>query len=426
MNKIFIIKTIAIFIIGIYVVSINPANAQTSKKYGFPDVLEKVGVITDQLSPNMTEEQIKFAAKNYIGCQKIPLSLTKKLRKYNPDFVVLHYHLGIWQQQPAHQFIIDGEHWGNDWEEVNKHEDWFWHNEKGERVRSPQDGKYLMNIMNSSFQEYWKTSFFKQLKAGLYQGVFLDSSSVDLLQWEASQLDKRLLRTAAKDRKFSELNGLTWSKAYEIFMNDITSYLETKGYTTLPNINALMTTWDNTDYFTTASGAFMESAFMTQSTDDWKLAITRTLELINRDKIVIFQPYLKKDDDIATRLYYLACYFMMKGRYSYIVYFANNHLIWYPEFNIKLGKPMQKVNSLNDLKIRTNLYFRKFTEGEVYVNPKNKEEKISLNKPLWKVIPDGGGSVDVNGKWHGKLRYEKISELVLPPWSGAVLLYERP
>jgi hypothetical protein len=391
-------------------------------KFGFPDVSDKIGVLIDQLPQYMTDEQVRFAARHYLGSQKLPLSLTKRLRKYNRNFVVLHYHLGIWQQQPNHQFIIDGQRWGNDWDEVARHENWFWHNERGERVRSSHDGKYLMNIMEPTFQEYWKSSILKQLQAGAYQAVFLDSSSVDSLQWEVSKVDSRLAGMSARGRTFPELGGRTWSKAYELFMKELTDSLERGGFAALPNIGAQITTWDNTDYFTTSSGAFMENAFMTRSAEDWKMAARRTIELIGREKIVLFQPYLKHDSDIEARIYYLACYLLLKGEYSYICYFARSHLSWYPEFNVQLGSPLQRIIRLEDIQVEDGLYRRKFVKGEVWVNPTGEPKRVRLDGSYWKVIPEGGGPVNRADTEPGKLRYEKVSEVVLPRWSGTVLL----
>ncbi len=351
------------------------ANAQG--KFGFPKTTCKIMVITDQLPNRMSERQVRFVASHYVGSQKLTLKTSRRIRFYTRllkrPFVVLHYHLGIWQQNPRHKFIIDGEHWGNDWDFVTTHEDWFWHNEKGERVYSRSDGKYLMNIGNKNFREYWQKSILRQMQDGEYNGVFLDSSSIDLLQYEASHLDPRLSKTSAKTREFKELGHKTWKEAYEDFMRDITNYLEKHGYAAIPNTSALFTTWDDTDYYTTASGAFLEWAFDTKSSVDWKMAMERTLRLIKNDKIVIFQSYLKSDEDVGKRMYYLACYLLIKGNYSYVVYFHRGALSWYPEFDISIGCPKKiLISSLRDLQVRDGLYKRKYEKGEVWVNVSNR------------------------------------------------------
>ena len=408
----------------VILVWVNPV--QTQDKFGFPETTAKIAIIADQLPSNMTEAQVRFAATHYVGSQKLTLDITKRLRRYNPKFLVLHYHLGIWQQQPAHKFIIDGRHWGNDWPFVTQHEDWFWHNEKGERVRSKIDGKYLMNIMNRQFQKYWKTSIARQIIAGEYQGVFLDSASPALLQWEASWMDPRLAGTAAAKRRFKELGGLTWSEAYALFMADLTKFLEALGYATLPNIGALFTTWNNTDYYTTASGAFMEGAFDTRNAADWKIALERTLRLIKRDKIVIFQSYLRSPDDYQKRLYFLACYLLIKGRYCFLNYFVGSTLSWYPEWEIALGRPSKViVSSLKELEVTDGLYRRKYEKGEVFVNISRKEKKLVFQKRVFQVVPYGGGPVNQKGVAGGKLDFKPVSETKLPPWHGLVVLYEK-
>ena len=409
----------------VFLLGTAPTIQADQKKSAFPDVEDAVGVFAEQLPSDMTEGQVEFAAKHYVGSQKLSLSITRKLRRYNPDFIVLHYHLGIWQQQPRHNFIVDGEHWGNDWQEVNQHEDWFWHNEKGERVRSSGDGKYLMNITNPAFQEYWKTSITEQMKKGHYQGVFLDSSSIDLLQGEVSKSDTRLSKKAAGDRVFAELGGITWREAYERFMTSLTDFIERSGFASIPNIGPRFTVWDKTDYYTTASGAFVENAFMTTNVADWRFAVEKILELTKRNKIVIFQPYLKNDPDIERRMYFLSCYLLIKGRYSYINYFSNNHLSWYPEFNIRLGKPILSLDRLDDL-VDAGVYRRQFERGEVYVNSTGSVRTVNLKKACWKVIPQGGGPVSRQGQASGNLEYKEVSEIVLAPWSGEILLYDRP
>ena len=62
----------------------------------FPDTTATIAVLSDQL-PNMTAQQQQFAAAHYVGSQKLVLGTTRALRALNPNFVVLHYHLAMWQ-----------------------------------------------------------------------------------------------------------------------------------------------------------------------------------------------------------------------------------------------------------------------------------------------------------------------------------------
>ncbi len=421
-------KKFFVCIVCIYVLLYFVSNGLSSDKFGFPNTRCSIMVIADQLPGGMSERQVRFVATHFVGSQKLTLNISKRIRFYTRyfkrPFVVLHYHLGIWQQNPKHTFIIDGEHWGNDWDYVNQHEDWFWHNEKGERVYSRIDGKYLMNIANKGFRDYWKRSILRQIKAGNYQGVFLDSANIGLLQWEVSYLDPRLKNKNARYKIFKELGYRTWKQGYEDFMKDLTQFLEKHGYATIPNTCGLFTTWDNIDYYSTASGAFVEGAFDTKSASDWKMAMDRTLRLIKRDKIVIFQSYLKKNEDITKRMYYLCSYLLIKGNYCYINYFHNKILSWYPEYGINLGCPKKDIiKSLYELEQKRGVYKREYKNGEVWVNISNSPYRIKFKKTLVQVIPVGGGPVDRDGNYHGHLEYEKIDEINLFPWHGVVILY---
>ena len=112
----------------------------------FPDVFTRVGVLTDQLPNAMTDAQVRFAATHFVGSQKLTPDTSGRLRAVNPDFIVLHYRLAMWQS--AVNYLADGRTWSNDLPFVTQHEDWFWHNPAGQRVTSEQDGKLLMNVAN--------------------------------------------------------------------------------------------------------------------------------------------------------------------------------------------------------------------------------------------------------------------------------------
>src|SRR6185369_14295657 len=149
----------------------------------FPDVFTRVGVLTDQLPNAMTDAQVRFAATHFVGSQKLTPDTSGRLRAVNPDFIVLHYRLAMWQS--AVNYLADGRTWSNDLPFVTQHEDWFWHNPAGQRVTSEQDGKLLMNVANAGFRAYWRDSIAEQVTAGDYDGVFLDSASPALLRHEA-------------------------------------------------------------------------------------------------------------------------------------------------------------------------------------------------------------------------------------------------
>jgi hypothetical protein len=51
----------------------------------FPDTTSTIGILADQL-PNLSSQQMQFAATRYVGSQKLLLGVTRALRAINPNF----------------------------------------------------------------------------------------------------------------------------------------------------------------------------------------------------------------------------------------------------------------------------------------------------------------------------------------------------
>src|SRR5262245_57080721 len=84
----------------------------------FPETSTRIAVLTDQLPGPMSDAQLRFAATHYVGTQKLTLNVSRRLRAINPGFLVLHYHLAMWQSAPNVLFITEGNAWGNDYPAV--------------------------------------------------------------------------------------------------------------------------------------------------------------------------------------------------------------------------------------------------------------------------------------------------------------------
>jgi hypothetical protein len=384
----------------------------------FPDTTSTIGILADQL-PNLSTQQMQFAATHYVGSQKLLLGTTRALRVINPNFVVLHYHLAMWQSAPATSFITNGLNWSNDYPEVTTHESWFWHNSSGARVASSADGKLLMNVSDAGFAAYWADSIARQTVAGEYDGVFLDSASPALLQGECSQTDPRLAGTAVRTQTFSELGGQTWIAAWDTWIGALDASLG--GIPLIPNTSAFVTTWDNSDYNRTA-GIFVEGfADPGFSVTDWKASTNQILAIAGQGKIVILQNYLADASDVARRLYYLANYLLVKGSRTYLFYFAANPLEWYPEWQIDLGAPAAMPASPDALAWQ-GVYRRDYAKGVVLLNPGTSAVSVTLAAPMRRVDPQGGGAVPSDGSLPGSLSMTSVSTLTLAAGAGAILL----
>jgi hypothetical protein len=386
----------------------------------FPDTTATIAILADQL-PTMTAQQQGFAATHYVGSQKLVLDTTRALRALNPNFVVLHYHLAMWQSAPSVTFITDGLHWSNDYPDVTTHESWFWHNASGGRVASSADGKLLMNVADSGFAAYWAESIAQQTTAGEYDGVFLDSASPALLQGECSRDDSRLAGTAARDQTFSELGGETWIAAWDAWIAGLDGSLAANGIPLIPNASAFTTTWDNSDYTRTAgifSEGFADPGF---SLADWKASTNQLMAIALAGKIVIEQNYLSSTSDVQRRLYYLANYLLVKGTRTYLFYFAAGTLEWYPEWEIDLGAPVAAPTNADALAWQ-GVYRRDFAKGSVLVNPGTVAISVTLVAPMQRIYPQGGGAVPADGTVTATVASTAVTSLSLAPGSGAILL----
>jgi hypothetical protein len=388
----------------------------------WPDTTATISVLADQLPSGMTAAQQSFVATHFVGSQKLTLSSSAPLRALNPSFVVLHYHLAIWQS--AVDFILDGNNWGNDLATVTTHESWFWHNQQAQRLTA-SDGKFLMSLNDSGFAAYWESSLEQQVAAGQYDGIFFDSASPALLQaWVGSQ-DPRLAGTGAKDTPIAEWGGQTYIQVWQTWIAKLNDDLATKGIPLIPNTGDFTTTWDNTDYSLTA-GIFSEGyADLSTSDTDWKASTNELLSLAAKGKIMILQNYLGADGDVARRLYYLGNYLLVKGDRTYLDYFASTGpLCWYPEWGIDLGAPMSTGATVDAL-LKGGAYQRDFAKGTVVVNPSlTNPVTVSLGATMKQVVPSGGGPIDATGNPMplGALMMMPVTSVMLPPKTAAVLL----
>jgi hypothetical protein len=389
----------------------------------FPDTTGRIAVLADQLL-SMNEAQTRFAATHFVGTQKVFLPVVRALRAVNPRFLVLHYHLAMWQSAPGVPFIVDGKSFGNDWPDVSRHEDWFWHDAAGRRVASSSDGKLLMNVSVPAFGDYWATSIAAQTEAGEYDAVFLDSASPALLQGECGSEtgDPRLAGMAARTVRFDELGGTTWTRAWAAWIANLDASLARRGVPLIPNVGSLVTKWDDTDYGRTA-GVFSEGfADPSWGEDDWKLATDALLAFTRAGKIVIVQGYLREPGDVARRRWYLANYLLIKGARTYVDYFAGNPLQWFPEWGLDLGAPASGPAASADALAASGVYVREFAKGIVLVNPSGGDVTVALGAPMRRVVPEGGGAVGEDGAEPGTITTTPAASIVVPAKGAEILL----
>jgi hypothetical protein len=388
----------------------------------FPATTSSIGVLVDQLPGGLTAAQQKLAATRFVGSQKLTLAISGALRAINPDFVVLHYHLAMWQPAAGVTFLLDGKNFGNDYSKVGGHESWFWHTTGGQRVTSVVDGKWLMNVADPGFQGYWIQSIAQQAAAGEYDGVFLDSASPALLQSEAqAPPEPRLTGTGARDSVIPELGNRTFIQAWTAWIATLDAALGSKELALIPNIGPGITGWDPTPYDLTA-GAFSEGyADPSFAEADWELSTNLLLSLAAKGKILILQNYLGSPGDVARRMYYLANYLLVRGNRSYLDYFAAGPMEWYPEWGIELGAAKSAGAKVGDL-LKDGVYRRDFEKGIVLVNPTSSPVTVTLDKAMQRVVPSGGGAVGADGVAPGTLGLSSVTSLDVAAKGAEILI----
>jgi hypothetical protein len=384
----------------------------------FPDTFATIGVLSDQL-PSMNAAQTQFAATHYVGTEKQLLPVTQALRAINPNFLVLHYHLSMWQS--AVDFIINGTSWGNDLPTVTTHESWFWHNQQSQRVTAP-DGKYLMNLLDPNFQAYWQSSLEQQVADGQYDGIFFDSAAPSVIQGWCGAEDARLAATGVKDTPIAEWGGKTFIQGWEAWIKPLNDALAAKGIPLLPNTSNFVTSWDSTNYGMTA-GIFDEGyADTSLALADWQASTKELLSLAAADKLMILQNYMKATD-VATRLYYLGNYLLVKGHHTYVFYFDQTELEWYPEWTIDLGAPVSATLPTDPQTLFVGgVYRRDFAKGAVLVNPSASPVMVTLGATLKQVTPVGGGAVLPSGAVPGSLSTAPVTSVSVPAVGAVILL----
>ena len=142
---------------------------------------------------------------------------------------------------------------------------------------------------------------------------------------------------------------------------------------------------------------------------------------MTKHKIVIVQNYLGASTDVATRLYYLANYLLIRGDRSYLDYFASGPLEWYPEWKVDLGAPVTTGSTVADL-AAGGAYEREFANGWVVVNPTTTAATLTFPASARLVVPQGGGVVDMTGAEPGSISYGSAASVKLQPSTAAIVL----
>ena len=391
----------------------------------FPDTTETIGVFVDQLPMNsMTPEQIEFASRHYAGTQKLTSSQAALLRAHNPDFIVLHYRLGLRQSDPRVKHIHD-DAWGNDWDAIGSsdpHNLWIYTNDRTVPLYRLLGGgarEYVADLSKPYWQDYWAKAVIAEANACNSDGVFADSCH------PPTGIPQHLAEDSLLGKP--PYTGYDYCAQLDKWFDFVYPKLQAAGLYLIPNVAGFNTGWDKTTgYYSQCDGVFVEGFGITNN--DWRMQAERTLRAIGTDNIYIAQC----DMDITyaeARMWYLANFLLLKNKHSFVNMRAFDSFHWLPEYDLNIGRAISEPIITDPLGICS----REYQRATVLVNP------TSSDQP-WTIIEDddcftdcqryatllfsGGGHVGPDGvvPTAAVTAMSCSLKLLLPPWTAAIVV----
>ena len=401
----------------------------------FPDTADGIYVFVDQLG-SLTVAQRQFAASHYVGTQKQTSNLIDAIRMYNPNFIMIQYRLGVRDSGHSANFIHNNT-WSNDWATINANEDWFLHDNQGNRVYQLYAGwleEYCMDVSGLidhnpggdpayGWKEYWSDTVISDITASHGDGVFADSTH---------------LPYAVPSDLWDSPLGSPPHQGYighmEVYYDYVYQRFDQADKYFIPNIGGLMTTLDTTNgYYEDVHGAMVEGFGHILSEFDWRLQMNRVLRLLRNDKIFIAQNNVSDHSDVAGRQWLLANFLLLKHNKSYINMFssADTQLYWWPEYDLDLGAQEETTvpGDVSALRDASGIYVRRYEKALVLVNPTGSARTyvFAPDEPNELVEPWGGGAINASGNMVRPAGLNLIAQggsIMLPAWSSAILVPE--
>lgn len=402
----------------------------------WPNTSSGIHVFNDQLSPGLSDAQVRFAAKNYEGTQKLLRQDADRIRGHNSNFLVLHYRLGHGLGYRLMEggcnpsggliHVIEGNEWVQEYPGGGGEAAWFVSHSGSSKVLNCDWGWYLMDISNSSWRNYWHGEVLRQLRVNDNDGVFMDSLSVpNYLGAGSYNPGLPAIDEAFEDDWSARIRDwIRWLQAHSV-----------GDYYIVPNVGSWITSRDKTDYSDAdgvmVEGFALEADSSPYSLEDWRLQMDRILGLVSQGKAVIGQNYATGAQE---RMFSLGTYLLVKGERSFINIDSGEDPEWWPEYDIGIGRHSENAGtSIGNLAYSSDgIYRRRFSNGIVLVNATNpwdgtaNTRTVDLGRSYQLARTSGGGTVPESGSKPGEVTYETTNRVTLEPYSAAVLLGSTP
>jgi len=297
-------------------------------------------------------------------------------------------------------------------DECDSEEDLFAHSAypytSEHRITTAGLASYLMDVSNREWSDKI-ISWYSALSAD-WDGMILDNGGPHLAPETVSALPYDYL-----------------DSTYRSAMNSHLEYIENQT-DTIVIFNGIQF-WDSyPQYSDDLNGGVIEGFALgprhPTSAHEWIESCVNVF-LRNTNKYCVAAP---KHNDLFTieeRIFALACYLLAMHNNSYYTLFQNpqGSLTWYPEYRLDIGVPLTTPSQLDDMLDVSGLYVRDFTKGKVLVNSSNSPKNYKLSQTYWKIEFSGGGLINNDSKYSGKiLTEEQPSGTVSLPAGSALIL----
>ncbi len=389
-----------------------------------PVTAGRILVFSDQLAQNMSDAQVRFVGRHYVGSQKLIRSLSARIRSHNPGFLVLQYRLATGLSTVAN--LTGEDTWDRDTVEPTEpgfpgdprrtHESHYLHDPPGSTRRvSHVDSYFMADVRNPAWQSAHIDEILRRMPLNAFDGVFLDTAHLRIDgftpgDWHARFCDPDVTKLPT-----------CWTapaKAYFTALVERLHAASPPAYA-IGNYGPLITGWDANEELAPLDGGMVE-LFMwvggaAVGERDWHLAVDRILRLIGDERVMIAQPVGYPDTPVARR-WILGNFLLLQGRRSYAAFYPafvepNAAPVWLPEYEVDLGRPAAPLpakpaplcTSKPEARRCGGLYTRAYERGLVFVNPADDPRTGTLPEPptghAWAALDlTGGGFVGPDGQ----------------------------
>lgn len=433
-------------------------------------------VWADQIVPQwVTPAQVGFAARNYIGTQKIFRDQLAEFEAVNSNFMAVSYHLAA-GLNPAHNSDCPDpkDNSGSDFigvvtpkRYVSEYTEYFrpWLVDRGIAENSPafeamfqhydevlpakrvwhRDPYWLMNMDDAHWRAYLSAVSLEWMSGNGNQGMFFDvavETNASLFNpnvwnpqpgnfdwWMAPHKPYGYAGTMDSRTKFSQYMNNTYRSyfqhVYRAFHAADTAFL------VLPNTDQMITTvydpvWlDGDAQGETVDGVMVES-FGQATIGDMYLTLERIVRHVTgRGKILLAQAYPAQPEE-AARL--IGMFMLVKNENSYVNFLGNQGVEWYAAYEIDLGEQSPCPATLDPLREQgtgaNSLWRRLYSRGMVLCNTADTEAGYLLAGSSWSIVrPVGGGDVRADGSLPSySIEYTPAGHSVTIPSCDCVIL----